>query len=323
LIDLALSREINSHYLLRGTGIFLEEITDRDMSISPEDLFTLIENASKLPNCEDLSFLLGQHLLPGHFGDVSHALRTAADLRQALDYLHRYRAIISPLMSPELVIDSKSFHIVWRDSCGSGALRTFIVESAMTSVVAMTKLLSGERPPWKFSFRHCKPKHIEQYWVHLGEDLKFDWQLDMMSLPLEYLHKPWPGSSPTAALSAQLGSGKQLQLLHAHQSFLDYLHYHLLDGIRNPLSLESVAASFSMSPATLKRKLKKHRTSFQLQLDEVRKEVAIWLYHSRGYSNDEVAEWLNFKDVTNFRRSFRRWTGSSPSAIRDIWRRMA
>ncbi len=70
--------------------------------------------------------------------------------------------------------------------------------------------------------------------------------------------------------------------------------------------------------ATLKRKLGKHDSHFQEQLDLVRKHVALYLYRVKGYSNDEVAAYLQFHDSTNFRRSFKRWTGLSPSALRQL-----
>lgn len=39
------------------------------------------------------------------------------------------------------------------------------------------------------------------------------------------------------------------------------------------------------------------------------------LYLSRGYSTEEVADYLNFNDRANFRRSLRRWTGLLPSEL--------
>ncbi|MOA47520.1 HTH-type transcriptional regulator GadX [compost metagenome] len=74
-----------------------------------------------------------------------------------------------------------------------------------------------------------------------------------------------------------------------------------------------------MSPATLKRKLHKHGTHYQEQRDLVRKHVALYLYRIKGYSNEEVAAYLHFHDATNFRRSFKRWTGLSPSALRQLF----
>ena len=73
-----------------------------------------------------------------------------------------------------------------------------------------------------------------------------------------------------------------------------------------------------MSPATLKRKLSKHHSGYQQQVDRVHKHVALYLYQIKGWSNEAVAEYLNFNDPANFRRSFKRWTGSTPSLIRQL-----
>ncbi|MNN98912.1 Helix-turn-helix domain protein [compost metagenome] len=74
-----------------------------------------------------------------------------------------------------------------------------------------------------------------------------------------------------------------------------------------------------MSPATLKRKLHKHETGFQQQVDLVRKHVALYLYQVKGLNNEEVAAYLSFNDAANFRRSFKRWTGSTPNLIRQLF----
>lgn len=46
--------------------------------------------------------------------------------------------------------------------------------------------------------------------------------------------------------------------------------------------------------------------------------VALYLYQVKGFSNEEVAQYLNFNDTANFRRSFKRWTGSTPNLIRQL-----
>ena len=89
--------------------------------------------------------------------------------------------------------------------------------------------------------------------------------------------------------------------------------------LKNWLVSEAHCSSSAMSPATLKRKLHKHDTGFQQQVDRVRKQVALHLYQVKGYSNDEVAAYLNFNDAANFRRSFKRWTGSTPNLIRQLF----
>lgn len=97
LLDLALARRLDSHRLLRGSGLFHEDILSGQARISPQQFLQLIDNARRLLDADDSSFLFGQRLLPGHYGAASQALQQAADLQQSLELLVRLRALLSPL----------------------------------------------------------------------------------------------------------------------------------------------------------------------------------------------------------------------------------
>ena len=318
LLDLALARDLDSHRLLRGSGLFHEDILGGQACISPQQFLQMIDNARRLLDADDSSFLFGQRLLPGHYGAASQALQQAGNLQQALELLVRLRALLSPLLAPRLLLDEQRAYVVWLDACGCGEQRRFLLGASMTELASCSRGLAGERLPWHFEFAHAQPRYIEQYWAHLGEDVAFARQVDVMSLPREYLTRPWPGASLTAGRVAEQQSLAQLEALGFSASLLDRLYAHLRSHIRQTPNLDSVAQAFGMSPATLKRKLGKHDSHFQEQLDLVRKHIALYLYRVKGYSNEEVAAYLQFNDSTNFRRSFKRWTGLSPSALRQL-----
>ncbi|WP_275547800.1 MULTISPECIES: AraC family transcriptional regulator ligand-binding domain-containing protein [unclassified Pseudomonas] len=315
LIDLARSRGIDSHHLLRGCELFYDDIVTGQARISPGQFLRLIANAQKLLNAADTSFLFGQRLWPGHYGAGSHLLEQADHLLQALEDLVTYRALLSPLLTPVLHLDDRYLHLYWRDSCGAAERLPFLLEASMTAVVALARRQQNERLPWRFQFAYAEPSHVEQYWVHLGETLSFDRPSTVMSLPRVHLLQPWPNGGATGARVARQACNEQLQNWGWQHSLLDELHAHLSAHIRQPLSLERVASAFATSPATLKRKLGKHGTHFQEQLDLARRDLALYLYQVKGYNNDEVAQRLGFNDITNFRRSFKRWTGRVPSDL--------
>ncbi len=100
--------------------------------------------------------------------------------------------------------------------------------------------------------------------------------------------------------------------------FIESVFLYLLDHIREPIGLEQVAAAFSMSSATFKRKLKKHHCQFQKLQDKARLHVSLYLLHINGWNNDQVADYLNFNDLTNFRRAFKRWSGLTPRDSRAL-----
>lgn len=317
LIDLALGRGVNAHRLLQGTGLFHEDILTGNQRVTPAQFLRLIGNVQQQMQADDTSFLLGQQWLPGHYGAASHALAHASNLQEALERLVQLQPLLSPLLRLRLRVDERHVWLEWGERFGAGSQMIFLIEAGMAAVTGMSQWLSGQRLPWMFHLSHAQPRYSEQYWVHLGEHLRFDSPLNQMCLPRDFLYLPWAGASATAGQVAEREGQAMICRLPAPHSLLDNLHDHLRERIRQPLRLESVAEAFDMSPATLKRKLQKHGTRFQEQLDLARSSTALELYQSRGYSSEEVAEHLNFTDRANFRRSLRRWTGLLPSELQD------
>ncbi len=320
LIDLALVRGIDSNRLLRGTGLFYQDILSGRQCICTEQFLRLIDNVRQLQGGDDCSFLFGQQLLPGHYGHASHALRHAQNLQQALDRLVMLRRRLSPLVTPRLRLDDRFLYIHWFDSCGAGERETFLIEASMTAVTAMCRWLSGGPLPWEYQLCHPQPRYVEQYWVHLSEDVRFGCPQNLMRLPREFLTKPWPHVSHTVGQVAEQACIEELIATdETAPGMLDVLFEYIHDHVRQPLGLERVAEAQGMSAATLKRKLQRHDTHFQHLLDQVRTYVALDLYLSKGFSSDEVAAYLNFNDKANFRRSFKRWTGLLPSELPGLF----
>lgn len=81
-------------------------------------------------------------------------------------------------------------------------------------------------------------------------------------------------------------------------------------------SAARLAALCNRSPATLRRHLARESTSIRKIREQCVRELALLLLEDRRMPLGEVAARLGFSDAPNFRRAFRRWTGSSPAAFR-------
>lgn len=311
LMDLALSRDMDGHTLLRGSQLFLDDMLNGRKNISPMQFLTIVANCQQQLKIDETSFLFGQRILPGLYGAVSQVLNCAHHLREAIIHLCDYSAILSPLLTPRYYETDTHLILYWLDACGAGKQQTFLVEAYMTAVYAMSNWLSQEKLPWQFHFTHSEPRYIEQYWVHLNEDILFNQQVNMMSISKDFLTRTWPNSAPISLKMAELNSKSQLSELGWHRSFLDNLYDFLKQNIQSDLYLDDVAENFGMSAASLKRKLQKHDTHYQAQLDLTRKHVALYLFQVKRYQQHEVADYLRFNDMNNFRRDFKRWTGIS------------
>jgi AraC-like DNA-binding protein len=68
-----------------------------------------------------------------------------------------------------------------------------------------------------------------------------------------------------------------------------------------------------MSSRTLQRVLVREETSFQEELEHVRRRMSERALDEGDLSITEIAFLLGFADVSSYCRAFRRWTGSTPS----------
>lgn len=317
VLDYACSQELNhgGDQLLRGTGLHSWAMPAADCGLTPQEYLQLLSNIMRALNSADSSFMLGQQMLPGHYGALSHALLQARNLRQALEILCAGHAVLCPLLTPRFREEGGHAVLYWTDSFGAPSQLPALVEMHMTAVTAMCRWLSGERLPWRYCINRSAPAHVEQHEAHLGSDLRFNCHLDAMLIDPAWLDRPWPRGSAMAASVALQGVDSDAAALTP--SLLTALYDYLLANIRMGPTLEGSAAAFGTSPATLKRHLARHGSHFQAELDRVRAHVAMQLFQMRGYDNEAVAHYLGFHDATNFRRSFKRWTGLVPSLLRD------
>jgi AraC-like DNA-binding protein len=317
LLDYARGSEFDVAALLRDTGLRLQDFTGENTCISALQYLQLLTNLIGGLRSSDTSFMLGQQMLPGHVGDISHALLQAQNLRQALHILVSRHARLCPLLCPRLSEGEGLTVLYWTDSFGAPALRPALVEMHMTAVVAMCRWLSGAPLAWRFCFNRSRARHTEQHEVHLGSELRFNCHLDAMLIDSASMDKPWPRGNATAAAAALRRAEQDAERQTSHASVLDVLYDYLLEHIRCTPTLDNTASAFGVSPATMKRYLLKHGTHFQAELDQVRTHVALYLFQTRRYDNEAVAQHLGFHDANNFRRSFKRWTGLTPSLLRD------
>jgi AraC-like DNA-binding protein len=138
--------------------------------------------------------------------------------------------------------------------------------------------------------------------------------IDVMAIDKAYLHQNWQRETNTAYnISLRQCEQFSTQIVGFIEQVFDYIQA----NIRQSLTLEDVAAHFQISSATLKRKLKKHDSRFQQLQDQARLSTALYLYQCNGFNNSQVAHYLNFNDMPNYRRAFKRWSGRTPNSLKQ------
>jgi AraC-like DNA-binding protein len=315
LIDLALSRGVEEHKLLRGTGIFRNDISSEKLTLSPQQCFQLIHNIQKHIHSHELCFLLGHRFFSALDSPAIADLHKAGNLQEAIDILIRHQTRFMPLLNLHSSYEADRLVIYWQDACGAESTILFLLEVMSTALSSFTRWRSGENLPWQFYFTHSKPVYIEQYDVHLNNQVQFSSQANAMAIARDCLYIPWKNADTTHLLNAPGTGAPHQQSSPFRQGFLSAIYNYLHQNIHHNPNLEQTAAAFGMSSASLKRKLKKHHSHFQEQYDLVRKDLALYWLNQAGCSKAQVAQKLHFYDVANLRRAFKKWTGKLPQVV--------
>ncbi len=80
--------------------------------------------------------------------------------------------------------------------------------------------------------------------------------------------------------------------------------------------MEAIADQLSLTSRTLRRRLAEEGTTFSHVFDQVRRDLAEKYLSAGDFTVEDIADLLGFTDASNFRQSFKRWTGLAPSEFR-------
>lgn len=175
--------------------------------------------------------------------------------------------------------------------------------------------------PVEVCFRHPR-RHAWELYEAAFDGLRptFETHYTGLAYPASILQMPLRSADPQ--VSEYLGRYAAMLLEHLRPEWRDgpleervraTIARLLLDG---PVDQQGVARVLGMSVRSLQRALALNGTSFSAELDAVRRSRALALIAQRELSVAEIAFALGYSDPRTFARSFRRWTGMTPSGYR-------
>jgi AraC-like DNA-binding protein len=146
----------------------------------------------------------------------------------------------------------------------------------------------------------------------------FEQQFNSLILPREYLSIPLRQPDHSLLQTLELHAAGQVSALgDAHNLSIqikDIIRILLSKGITRK---DMVAGQLNMSERTLQRKLQQEQTSYQKLLDEARLSLAQQYLIETKLTVDDIAMQLGFSETRSFFRSFKAWTGKTPSIYRE------
>ncbi|MCF8002834.1 MAG: AraC family transcriptional regulator [Chromatiaceae bacterium] len=150
-----------------------------------------------------------------------------------------------------------------------------------------------------------------------GCPVRFDAEFSGFSIPLDVARRPLPAKNrDLARANDQILQDLERRLID--DSTLGRVKSAILDSLTEGTpSAQAIARELAVSPRTLQRKLQEEGTTFQAQLDMVRKELAERYIRSGSYDLQTITYLTGFANPPAFSRAYKKWTGRSPSEDRE------
>jgi AraC-like DNA-binding protein len=267
--------------------------------------------------------LFGLHaaaaIRPGAFDVLDYAVRTAPDLRTALQRLARYNRLVHDLASfktlpagPALRIEHRFDHGVLRPS-------RHAAEFTLASLVVVAGQLGGAAVQAQaVDFAHAAAGPPAAYRAVFGVVPRFGAPVSCLVLADEVLDRPVPAADPGLSRIVTAHAERLLAAVApAPAGIAPQVRRQLAEGMAHgPATLAQVARRLHMSARSLQRRLDAEGTRFADLVDEVRRELALRYIDDPRLALGEVAYLLGFAEPSPFHRAFKRWTGTTPAAAR-------
>jgi AraC-like DNA-binding protein len=300
--------------ILDRAGIPGEALEDTRKRFPKADIEALWQVASEVTGDPAIALHVSEGAKAKSLGVIGYLASASESVRSSLELVKG----LTPLLLEDIECELESEGEVAFFRCHTGApsqANHFIVEYSIGLTVTMSRLIgaAGTDPP-EASFSYSAPAHADDYERILKLPVRFDAEEDGVLFPISMMDGVNPSADAALRHVLEEYAADQLARIPTTAPFSQRVRACILSiQPMGGLTSEAVAAHFSMSERTLRRRLKDEETSYQEILDDVRAELASHYLTKEKRAIEEVAFLLGFSDPSAFTKAFRRWTGQTPA----------
>ncbi|MCK8497693.1 AraC family transcriptional regulator [Myxococcus fulvus] len=317
---------------LRATGLDPTPLVERfglpldagslpEVSLPLTTLHAFLDAAERLSQDAFLGLHVAQRVPRGNYGLVEYIARASPTLRDTFRAMARYMALLEPAWSASFTDDADGGGTFSYGIEGAPlAYGRHASEYGLALFTHVGRQLT-ERPwsPRAIAFAHPAPPDIAPLVDHFGVAPTFNRGRNALTLDAATLDLRVLGADPALlsvlerAASAAVPSPAP-DAPGFVQAVRDTIRASLREGA--PQAAD-VAKGLHLSLRTLQRRLTEHGTSFQDEVDTVRRELAYQYLRDANLGVSQVAFLLGYSELSTFDRAFKRWTGMTPRVWRE------
>jgi AraC-like DNA-binding protein len=300
-----------------GLGLTLDDLADPACRVSFRQGREMIRRGLKMAKGHALGLETGARETITSIGIVGFAMITSATVGEAIKLGLELQKDAGSMLEFDLKLDKRSVAVIANSRFHDPEIHGFLVEEAFASFLQIGRGLVGDNfKPVRIDLAYPAPPHADAYKRIFGCEIRFG------QTSSAFVYDPVWYSTPL--MTSDLLSHRQVMSFLEHNRDRNKEAIEIIESVERVLrhnlqqlpTFAEVASNLGMSERTLRRRLNECEVSFQSLLDGLRRTRALELLANPQLSVEQIAFAVGFTDPHNFRRAFRRWTGSTPGAMR-------
>jgi AraC-like DNA-binding protein len=319
--DLLLAEKLDAAALFARAGLDIQALDKADARFDVCNIDQLWHLASEASNNPFIALHRMPIDTPTSFDVLAYAMMSCENLAQSVDRMIAYLGVISYAVSIVTTQVEGGVRIDIFPSEAAQPGRSLRLDYTITTFLAFCRWVTGRKIiPMGVVLSYPQPSQLAQHQQAFDCLPVFDAPNHALLLSEDDLHRPLPTFNPILSRMHDKLVVERLKELKPDR-IESRLALSLLRRLPagNP-SRKLIASDLLMSERTLQRRLEEAGTSFQKELDLVRKKLAEDHLADQKISLQGIAYLLGFADESTFYRACQRWFEKSPGQVRLMQR---
>lgn len=306
--------------LLRDVGLTPRELTDRHHRIPATAQSRLLELAAETLKDDALGFHLAARANLRSVGLLFYVTSAAETVGESLALLERYFRIVNEAVNLKLTrTRSRAILDIGFVSFSRHRAQQNVEFGLAVILRALRELVGRRICPAKVSFIRGHAANLREFERFFGCPIEFGATSDRIELSAETLALPLVTEDqnlletlrPICEAASRERSTRTGTLRASVENEMQKVLPH------RQMGKPSIAKALGISTRTLSRRLADEGVTYADVVDDLRQSLALQYIKDPTLSLSQIAWLLGYEESSSFNHAFKRWTGRSPSAVRQ------
>ncbi len=280
--------------------------------------------------------MTGDEFLPIHIGEMvntisvgilAYVMMHCPTLGKALEKLCQYQDIICDASKTSMFIQNENVYLTISEPCEDITSIRYAFESTLSIYNSAIHGMLGQTIPLKavhFEFPAYSTNISEHQRVFKEAEIIFGSNFSGLVFEKKYLAMPILNANPNLFSLFENHAQAILKGLKPEDSLKEKIKKEILFGLKGEEpNLPLIAKNLGIGVRSIQMKLKEEGATFQQLLDEIRKDLALKHLKEDKLSTTDISYLLGYSEPSVFFRSFKKWTGQTPTVYRKTFQMVA